>query len=171
MHVKRIHEYKRQLLNLLEGPFLFLLSPIRAREARAAAAALGWLMAERWSPEPAMVRRATGSSPTDRQIPRTDTGGLTSLAQRFALKDQRNRPVFISSLTYTRARGARRRRGARLADGRTISEVERLDMDAVRAKLSPQFIAAHSTKTVTVTVKTKLIPAKVAEIARQTVAA
>ena len=63
----------------------------RAREARAAAAAL-WLMAERWSPEPAMVRRATGSSPTDRQIPRTDTG-----------------PVFISSLTYTRARGARRR--------------------------------------------------------------
>ena len=65
-----------------------------------------------------MVRRATGSSPTDGQIPRTDTGGLTSLAQRFALKDQRNRPVFISSLTYTRARGARRRRGARLADGR-----------------------------------------------------
>ena len=63
-----------------------------------------------------MVRRATGSSPTDGQIPRTDT----SLAQRFALKDQRNRPVFISSLTYTRARGARRRRGARLADGRTM---------------------------------------------------
>ena len=54
-----------------------------------------------------MVRRATGSSPTDGQIPRTDTGGLTSLAQRFALNDQRNRPVFISSLTYTRARGAR----------------------------------------------------------------
>ena len=52
-------------------PFLFLLSPIRAREAGAAAL---WLMAERWSPEPAMVRspgapRATGSSPTDRQIP------------------------------------------------------------------------------------------------------
>ena len=35
--------------------------------------------------------RATGSSPTDRQIPRTDTGR-----------------VFIFSLTYTRARGARR---------------------------------------------------------------
>ena len=61
--------------------------------------------------------RATGSSPTDRQIPRTDTGRLPSLAQRYALNDQRNRPVFISSLTYTRARGGRRRA---LADGRTM---------------------------------------------------
>ena len=87
--------------------FISSLTYTRARGARAAAAALGWLMAERWSPEPAMVRRATGSSPTDGQIPRTDTGGLTSLAQRFALNDQRNRPVFISSLTYTRAREAR----------------------------------------------------------------
>ena len=54
-----------------------------------------------------MVRRATGSSPTDRQIPRTDTGRLTSLAQRYALNDQRNRAAFISCVTYTRARGAR----------------------------------------------------------------
>ena len=69
----------------------------------AAAAAL-WLMAERWSPEPAMVRRATGSSPTDRQIPRTDTGTPSF--------------HFFCHL-YARARRARRRRGA-LADGRTM---------------------------------------------------
>ena len=49
-----------------------------------------------------MVRRATGSSPTDRQIPRTDTA-------RF---------YFFSHL-YARARRAPRRRGA-LADGRTM---------------------------------------------------
>ena len=61
--------------------------------------------------------RATGSSPTDRQIPRTDTGRLSSRAHATALNDQRNRPVFISSLTYTRARGGRRRA---LADGRTM---------------------------------------------------
>ena len=64
--------------------FISCVTYTRARGARAAGAAL-WLMAERWSPEPAMVRRATGSSPTDRQIPRTDTGRLTSLAQRLRL--------------------------------------------------------------------------------------
>ena len=61
--------------------------------------------------------RATGSSPTDRQIPRTDTGRLPRARNATALNDQRNRPVFISSLTYTRARGGRRRA---LADGRTM---------------------------------------------------
>ena len=158
------------------NPFLFLLSPIRAREAGAAAL---WLMAARWSPAPTMVselpghrqpiakfraltlaacpratlalndqrissltytrarggrrraladgrtmvagaddgERATGSSPTDRQIPRTDTGRLPRARNATALNDQRNRPVFISSLTYTRARGGRRRA---LADGRTM---------------------------------------------------
>ena len=67
----------RQIPRTDTDPFLFFLSPTRAREERAATF---WLMAEQWSPEPAMVRRATGSSPTDRKIPRTDTGGLTSLA-------------------------------------------------------------------------------------------
>ena len=84
--------------------FISSLTYTRARGARAAAL---WLMAERWSPAPTMVQRATGSSPTDRQIPRTDTGRLRSRAHATALNDQRNRPVFISSVTYTRARGAR----------------------------------------------------------------
>ncbi|MGA9195927.1 MAG: hypothetical protein WB037_12610, partial [Pseudolabrys sp.] len=65
--------------------FISCVTYTRARGARAAAAAL-WLMAERWSPEPAMVRRATGSSPTDRQIPRTDTGRLSSLAQHYGFE-------------------------------------------------------------------------------------
>ena len=38
-------------------PFLFLLSPIRAREEGAAAL---WLMAERWSPAPTMVSELRG---------------------------------------------------------------------------------------------------------------
>src|SRR6187401_1577949 len=91
----------------------------RARGGRAAGAAL-WLMAERWSPEPALVRRATGSSPTDRQIPRTDTGRLTSLAQRYGFERSPayGRQSLLCHL-YARARRARRRRRA-LADGRTM---------------------------------------------------
>ena len=64
-----------------------------------------------------MVSELPGHRQPMAKFRRTDTGRLRSLAQRFALKDQRNRPVFIFSLTYTRARGGRRRA---LADGRTI---------------------------------------------------
>jgi hypothetical protein len=32
------------------------------------------------------AQRATGSSPTDRQIPRTDTGRLTARAQRYGFE-------------------------------------------------------------------------------------
>ena len=95
------------------SPFLFFLSPIRAREAGAAAL---WPMAERWSPAPTMCELPGHRQPIAKSR-RTDTGRLRSRAQRFALKDQRNRPVFIFSLTYTRARGGRRRA---LADGRTM---------------------------------------------------
>ena len=54
----------------LAHPFLFLLSPIRAREEGAAAL---WLMAGTMVAGADDGERATGSSPTDRQIPRTDT--------------------------------------------------------------------------------------------------
>ena len=63
-----------------------------------------------------MVRELPGHRQPIAKFRRTDTGRLTSRAPT-ALNDQRNRPVFIFSLTYTRARGGRRRA---LADGRTM---------------------------------------------------
>ena len=49
--------------------------------------------------------RATGSSPTDRQIPRTDTGRLPA-RDATALNDQRNSPFFLLSPTRAREAGA-----------------------------------------------------------------
>ena len=56
--------------------------------------------------------RATGSSPIDRQIPRTDTGRLP--ANATASNDQQ--PGFYFFSTYAREEGA----AALMADGRTM---------------------------------------------------
>ena len=52
-----------------------------------------------------MVSELPGHRQPIAKFRRTDTGRLPSRAQPTALNDQRNRPVFIFSLTYTRARG------------------------------------------------------------------
>ena len=96
------------------SPFLFLLSPIRAREAGAAAL---WLMAARWSPAPTMVSELPGHRQPIAKFRALTLAACPRARNATALNDQRNRPVFISSLTYTRARGGRRRA---LADGRTM---------------------------------------------------
>ena len=98
----------------LSCPFLFLLSPIRAREEGAAAL---WLMAERWSPAPTMVSELRGHRQPIAKFRALTLAACPRARNATALNDQRNRPVFISSLTYTRARGGRRRA---LADGRTM---------------------------------------------------
>ena len=65
------------------GPFLFLLSPTRAREEGAAAL---WLMAERWSPAPTMVSELRGHRQPIAKFRRTDTGRLSSRAQRYGFE-------------------------------------------------------------------------------------
>jgi len=54
------------------------------------------------------LQRATGSSTTDRRIRSTDMVRLASLAQRSALKDQRNMAALTRIAVLTRARSARR---------------------------------------------------------------
>ena len=66
---------KFRALTLSLSP-LFLLSPIRARGGRRRALADGRTMVAGADDG----ERATGSSPTDRQIPRTDTGNTSTKA-------------------------------------------------------------------------------------------
>ena len=76
-----------------------------------------WLMAARWSPAPTMVSELRGHRQPIAKFRALTLVACPRARNATALNDQRNRPVFISSLTYTRARGARRRA---LADGRTM---------------------------------------------------
>ena len=94
--------------------FISSLTYTRAREEGAAAL---WLMAERWSPAPTMVSELRGHRQPIAKFRALTLAACPRARNATALNDQRNRPVFISSLTYTRARGGRRRA---LADGRTM---------------------------------------------------
>ena len=74
-------------------------------------------MAARWSPAPTMVSELRGHRQPIAKFRALTLAACLRARNATALNDQRNRPVFISSLTYTRARGGRRRA---LADGRTM---------------------------------------------------
>ena len=74
-------------------------------------------MAARWSPAPTTVSELRGHRQLIAKFRALTLAACPRARNATALNDQRNSPVFISSLTYTRARGGRRRA---LADGRTM---------------------------------------------------